>query len=64
MASYYRDLIKILRSNGIDRIPGGKGSHEKWRNNRLRKTVVVPRNCNRRHTANEVLKQAGLPKAF
>jgi predicted RNA binding protein YcfA (HicA-like mRNA interferase family) len=48
---------------GWERVPGGKGSHEKWRNPGGDRTVVVARTKSR-HTANEVLKQAGLPKAF
>ena len=44
-------------------MPGGKGSHEKWIVPQSRRVVIVPRSKSR-HTANEVLKQAGLPKAF
>lgn len=40
-----------------------KGSHEKWRHPDISHTVIVPRSKSR-HTANTVLKQAGLPKAF
>lgn len=42
---------------------GGKGSHEKWRHPGSEKTLVVPRTKSR-HTANDILKDAGLPKAF
>jgi len=60
---YYRDLVKILTTAGFEQVDGGKGSHEKWKNVVTAKVVVVPRSKSR-HTANEVLKQAGLPKAF
>jgi predicted RNA binding protein YcfA (HicA-like mRNA interferase family) len=51
-----------LRAAGWRRMDGGKGSHEKWTGPSGR-TIIVPRSKSR-HTANEVLKQAGLPKAF
>ena len=60
---FYNDIIALLTAAGWAKVPGGKGSHEKWRNEESGKTVIVPRSKSR-HTANEVLKQAGLPKAF
>jgi predicted RNA binding protein YcfA (HicA-like mRNA interferase family) len=60
---FYRDVAKILLAAGWVRIDGGKGSHEKWQSSATNKIVTVPRSKSR-HTANEVLKQAGLPKSF
>jgi predicted RNA binding protein YcfA (HicA-like mRNA interferase family) len=60
---FYPDLVRILRREGWERVAGGKGSHEKWSHPASGKTVVLPRSKSR-HTANEVLKQAGLTKAF
>jgi predicted RNA binding protein YcfA (HicA-like mRNA interferase family) len=60
---FYRDVTRILRDAGWNPAEGGKGSHEKWRHAISGKTVIVPRTKSR-HTANEVLRQAGLPKAF
>jgi predicted RNA binding protein YcfA (HicA-like mRNA interferase family) len=45
------------------RVPGGKGSHEKWRHDETGRTLIVPRTKSR-HTANEILNDAGLHKAF
>jgi predicted RNA binding protein YcfA (HicA-like mRNA interferase family) len=42
----------------------GKGSHEIWVNPSTGRHVTVPRTTKSRHTANDVLKQAGLPKKF
>jgi predicted RNA binding protein YcfA (HicA-like mRNA interferase family) len=64
MADYYREITAILRENGFVLIRPGKGSHEIWHNPSTRKQVTVPRTTKSRHTANEVLKQAGLPKLF
>jgi predicted RNA binding protein YcfA (HicA-like mRNA interferase family) len=60
---FYREVVKILMAAGFTQIEGGKGSHERWQNSETGKTVTVPRSKSR-HTANEVLKQAGLPKSF
>ena len=60
---FYRDVVKILSAAGFQQVDGGKGSHEKWQNAESGKAITVPRSKSR-HTANEVLKQAGLPKAF
>jgi len=64
MADFYRELVSILRANGFELRRTGKGSHEIWFNPSTHKHVTVPRNTKSRHTANDVLKQAGLPKKF
>lgn len=63
MADFYRDLVKILRANGYALVRS-KGSHEVWFKSGINRQVTVPRTTKSRHTANEVLKQAGLEKAF
>ena len=62
VSDYHRELTRLLMDAGYARVTGGKGSHEKWRCEG-RQTVTVPAKP-LRHTANEILKQAGLPKAF
>jgi len=57
-------LVKILRSNGFQLHWSGKGSHEIWFNPTNGRAVTVPRTTKSRHTANDVLKQAGLEKKF
>ncbi|MCK9915757.1 type II toxin-antitoxin system HicA family toxin [Microbacteriaceae bacterium K1510] len=64
MADFYREIIDLLRANGFQLLRSGKGSHEIWFNPATRKSVTVPRSTKSRHTANEVLKQAGLKKTF
>jgi predicted RNA binding protein YcfA (HicA-like mRNA interferase family) len=60
MASYYRQLIELPRKNGwvLDR--QGKGSHEIWKHATSGRKVSVPYDCNVRHTANGILKDAGI----
>jgi predicted RNA binding protein YcfA (HicA-like mRNA interferase family) len=53
----------LLTQAGWSPTTGGKGSHEEWIHSDTKRLVIVPRSKSR-HTANEVLKQAGLPKAF
>lgn len=60
---FYAQIVAILRAAKFEKTNGGKGSHEKWQNAETGRVVIVPRSKSR-HTANEVLKQAGLPKKF
>ncbi len=64
MVDYYRELTVLLRDAGCHRVRSGKGSHEIWFSPLTGKPVIVPKTSKSRHTMNEVLKQAGLPKAF
>jgi predicted RNA binding protein YcfA (HicA-like mRNA interferase family) len=57
-------LKKLLRQNGFVFWRSGRGDHEIWRNDESGRKVVVDHTIKSRHTANGVLKQAGLPKAF
>ncbi len=60
---HYAELTALLFAAGWRRAAHAKGSHEKWRHPDHPHAVIVPRSKSR-HTANAVLKQAGLPKAF
>jgi predicted RNA binding protein YcfA (HicA-like mRNA interferase family) len=65
MATFYNELIRLLKSAGYTQLTSrGHGSHEIWMNHVTRKRVTVVRGIKKRHTANGVLAQAGLPKAF
>jgi predicted RNA binding protein YcfA (HicA-like mRNA interferase family) len=64
MAELYRRLTELLRANGCRVVRSGKGSHEIWFSPINGRHLTVPRSTKSRHTANEVLKQAGLAKAF
>ncbi len=63
MGNYYNELAEIMRAHGCERVPGGKGSHEKWKSPINGRVVTVPRSKSR-HTANDVLKQLGIGKRF
>jgi hypothetical protein len=64
MAGYTSELKKILTAAACRFERQGKGDHEIWYSPKSDKRFPVDGNIRSRHTANEVLKQAGLPKAF
>ena len=64
MADYYRDVIRYLRDNGYEFKRQGRGDHEIWWNPRTGVRVTVDRKLRSKNTANGILKDAGLPKAF
>ena len=64
MADYGPRVRRLLRDAGCTPIRRGKGSHEIWHSPKSWKGISVPKKIRSRHTANGILKQAGLPKAF
>lgn len=64
MAGYTRELKKLLREAGCYYVRPAKGDHEWWYSPRSGLYFVVDSDIKSRHTANNVLKQAGLDKAF
>ena len=64
MAGYTRRLKQLLKANDCRFVRQGKGDHEYWFSPITNRHFVVDSNIKSRHTANEVLKQAGLKKAF
>jgi predicted RNA binding protein YcfA (HicA-like mRNA interferase family) len=64
MADLYHDLVRILQANGCYLVRKGTGSHEIWYSPLSNRNVTVPRSTKSRQSANDVLKQAGLEKAF
>lgn len=64
MDSYTPLVKKMLRDHGCHPVRTGKGDHEIWRSPINGINFPVDNTIKSRHTANGVLKQAGLPKAF
>ena len=64
MADYYRDVIRLLRDGGFEFKRQGRGDHEIGWNQTTGDHVTVDRKLKSRFTANGILKEAGLPKAF
>ncbi|KAB2876732.1 MAG: type II toxin-antitoxin system HicA family toxin [Pseudorhodoplanes sp.] len=63
-ANLYPRLVRLLLDAGCTLVRQGKGSHEIWFSPISIRRFTVPRSTVKRHTANQVLKDAGLPKAF
>lgn len=59
-----RPLRDRLREAGCSFVRQGKGSHEIWHSPISAQNFPVPIGIPSRHTANAILRQAGLPKAF
>ena len=64
MADYGKELKRLLRNAGCYFVRDGKGSHEIWYSPISLINFTVVANCRVKHTANGILKDAGLPKAF
>jgi ribosomal protein L16/L10AE len=57
-------LRALPRNSGCTRVRPGKGSHEIWYSPLTKRHFAVSARIKSRHTANAILKQAGLPKSF
>jgi hypothetical protein len=64
MDNYTPAVKKLLRDAGCAVVRPGKGDHEIWQSPITNRHFPVDQAIKSRHTANGVLKQAGLPKAF
>nr|VFJ69004.1 MAG: HicA toxin of toxin-antitoxin [Candidatus Kentron sp. DK]VFJ69545.1 MAG: HicA toxin of toxin-antitoxin [Candidatus Kentron sp. DK] len=64
MADYAPSLKKLLRQADCHFERQGKGDHEIWYNPISDVRFPVDNKIRSRHTANGILKQAGLPKQF
>ena len=64
MADFRPALERQLRENGCYPKRQGKGDHTIWFSPKTERSFAVDSKIKSRHTANGILKQAGLPKAF
>ncbi len=64
MSDFTPKLKKYLKDAGCSFERQGKGDHEIWYSPVTGIKFVVDNAIKSRHTANAVLKQAGLPKKF
>lgn len=64
MSDFTPELKRLLRDAGCRFERPGKGDHEIWSSPMTGLRFPVDAKIKSRHTANAVLKQAGLPKAF
>jgi predicted RNA binding protein YcfA (HicA-like mRNA interferase family) len=61
---FAKPVREKLKEAGWEFHHRGKGDHDIWYNPATGQKVTVPVNLMSRHTANGILKEAGLAKAF
>jgi hypothetical protein len=61
---YGKAVRDILKEGGCRFVRHGKGDHDIWYSPITNEPITVPVKLPSRHLANEILKTAGLPKAF
>lgn len=61
---FYRQIVEALKSAGCKFQRQGKGDHEIWYSPITGRTFTVDKGTLSRHTANAVMKQAGIDLHF
>jgi hypothetical protein len=61
---YARTLKQVLQEAGCFLVRQGKGDHQVWSSPMNGKRFPIDSKILSRHSANEILKMAGLPKRF
>lgn len=64
MVDYAPEIRRLLVSAGWERLRAGKGDHAIWWNPSSGAKATVDSKIKSRHTANDILKQAGIGKKF
>lgn len=63
-AVYGKSVRRILSENGCVFLRHGKGDHEIWKNLSTGVSFTVDAEIKSRHTANAIMKQAGIDYKF
>lgn len=61
---FYREIVEALKAAGCQYRRQGKGDHEIWYSPITDRSFTGGKGSLSRHTANAVMKQAGLDKRF
>ena len=64
MAEFEKKVREILKANGCTFVRHGKGDHDIWHSPINGKNFPVDSKIKSKHSANGVLKEAGIDKAF
>jgi predicted RNA binding protein YcfA (HicA-like mRNA interferase family) len=62
MNGYEKQVKEILKRHGWQLLRSGKGSHEVWTDGK--NSVAVNHICKSRHTANAIMREAGISHRF
>ena len=60
MADYTKQVLKMLSDNNCYFVRRGKGSHNIWHSPIMNRSFTVVTKIENRHTANGILKDAGI----
>jgi predicted RNA binding protein YcfA (HicA-like mRNA interferase family) len=61
---FYKVVARILLDHGCKFVRQANGSHEMWYSPITERHFPVPTNLKSRHTANAIMKQAGIDHHF
>ena len=64
MADFERDVRRVLIDHGCTLVRQGRGDHEIWFSPLTKRRFVVDGKIKSRHTANGIMKQAGIEHHF
>ena len=64
MAEYEKIVRQKLSENGCEFVRHGKGDHDIWKSPLTDRNFVVDGKIKSRHTANAIMKQAGIDFKF
>jgi predicted RNA binding protein YcfA (HicA-like mRNA interferase family) len=64
MKGFGKEVRDKLRAAGCTFVRHGRGDHDTWHSPINNKHFTVPVKIMSRHTANKILRDAGLPKGF
>ena len=64
MADFERDVRRLLTEHGCVFVRHGKGDHDIWFSPKTRCNVTVDGRIKSRHTANAIMKRAGIEHRF
>ncbi|MBA3446545.1 MAG: type II toxin-antitoxin system HicA family toxin [Pseudaminobacter sp.] len=64
MENFAKPLKKLLMNAGWAMLRQGRGDHKVWHNFANGQRITIATFLKSRHLANDILEQAGLPKAF
>ena len=64
MAEYEKKVRNVLSKNGCYFLRHGKGDHDFWHSPKKGQSFPVAVKIKSRHTANEIMKQAGIDHHF
>jgi HicA toxin of bacterial toxin-antitoxin, len=64
MSNYAPDVRRVLADNACNYVRAGKGDHEIWFSPITNRHVTVDGKIKSRHTANAIMKQAGIEHKF